>query len=420
MLSKAAFNALLKTLEEPPAHVVFILATTEAHKLPETIISRTQRYSFKPVEMDKVVAHLKHIAKEEKITVSDDAFELIAAHGEGSFRDSISLLDQVRNTKDKITLESVQAVLGIAPTELITTIVSALQNHDSVTVAQTLKQMHDQGYEAAQIARQLGATFRQSVLEGKTLLEHEVTMRLLGQLVQTPASPDPRVTLEIALLDAAMSGAPASPISAVPAPASTSKPHKPVVAEAKVMTEEVQAPAKPAIQVDTKKEIEEATKPVAAPAVPDKKSDEESSEELQDVGADMVLTEKAWDIILNAIKQKHNTLYSVIKMAQPHFEPGKVVLEFAFAFHQKRINDARNKQVLQEVISGVTGSEMQITCIVGEGKPAPLQPPLPPSNGEMVHNVTAPTPDTAAPATAADNDVDAISNIFGGAELLES
>src|SRR5665213_804136 len=90
MLTKEAFNALLKTLEEPPAHVVFILATTDAHKLPDTIVSRTQRFSFKPVEADKVAPHLKHIAKTEKIDITDEALELLANHGEGSFRDSIS------------------------------------------------------------------------------------------------------------------------------------------------------------------------------------------------------------------------------------------------------------------------------------------------------------------------------------------
>src|SRR3982750_4436529 len=94
MLTKEAFNALLKTLEEPPEHVIFILATTDAHKLPDTIVSRTQRFSFRPVAKDKVISHLKTIAKREKIKVSDEALELLAEHGEGSFRDSISLLDQ--------------------------------------------------------------------------------------------------------------------------------------------------------------------------------------------------------------------------------------------------------------------------------------------------------------------------------------
>src|SRR4029077_10745920 len=114
-----AFNALLKTLEEPPEHVVFILATTDAHKLPETIISRTQRFSFKPVGKAKVVAHLQAIAKQEKIKVSPEALELLADHGEGSFRDSISLLDQAANQTAAVSLEDVQRLLGIPSAEAI-------------------------------------------------------------------------------------------------------------------------------------------------------------------------------------------------------------------------------------------------------------------------------------------------------------
>src|ERR1700751_3060323 len=93
MLTKEAFNALLKTLEEPPAHCIFILATTEAHKLPETIISRTQRFSFKPVDLTKVAGYLREIAKAEKVDIDKQALELLADYGEGSLRDIIGLLD---------------------------------------------------------------------------------------------------------------------------------------------------------------------------------------------------------------------------------------------------------------------------------------------------------------------------------------
>src|SRR6185369_1547490 len=108
MLTKEAFNALLKTLEEPPAHVVFILATTEAHKLPETIVSRTQRFSLRPVPEEQVIKHLKTIAKGEKLHIDDDALALIAQHGEGSFRDSISLLDQASSLAEKVTKADVE------------------------------------------------------------------------------------------------------------------------------------------------------------------------------------------------------------------------------------------------------------------------------------------------------------------------
>ena len=427
MLTKEAFNALLKTLEEPPAHVVFILATTEAHKLPETIISRTQRYAFKPVDKDKVVAHLRHIAKSENITIDDDALDLIAEHGEGSFRDSISLLDQVRNAEGKVTLDRVQAVLGIAPAELIEASLDALEQHDCVSVAQHLKQMYDQGYEAAQIAKQLSGSLRRSVIDGQQQLAHETTMQLLTQLVQVPASPSPGTALEIALLDAALSGVSRAAASPTPVPASSSaaKP-APKVAEARVMPEEVQAAAKPAIQIDTKEQIKAtvaeseaaASKTDTPAAVPGDTSSEADS--------DMVLTDKAWELILNALKQKHNTLYSIAKMAQPHFEPGKVVLELSFAFHQKRLSEVHNKEILSTIVQGVTGSDIQIECIRGEGKLLDLPPPpLPPVDGETVFNVGDTTPpdpeDQPKPKeTASVGSMDTISNIFGGAELLES
>src|SRR6266545_4982154 len=205
MLTKEAFNALLKTLEEPPAHVVFILATTEAHKLPETIISRTQRFAFKPVDLPKVIEHLKHIAKSEKITIDDTALELIAAHGEGSFRDSISLLVQVRNMSDKITLADVQSVLGIAPQELIIHILEDIKTHDAPAVITGLEAARASGHQSARMAKQLGETLRAQLLSGKSKLSNTVLLDLLARLIEVPASSDPASNLEIALLDAALS-----------------------------------------------------------------------------------------------------------------------------------------------------------------------------------------------------------------------
>jgi len=138
MLTREAFNALLKTLEEPPAHVVFILATTDAHKLPDTIISRTQRYSFKPAEPQAAIRLLKQIAQDEKLVVSDEAFELLARHGEGSFRDSVSLLDQATSHGSKVEATDILALLGIPPAaaldqllELLATLIAVVSCSNS-------------------------------------------------------------------------------------------------------------------------------------------------------------------------------------------------------------------------------------------------------------------------------------------------
>ena len=416
MLTKEAFNALLKTLEEPPAHVVFILATTEVNKLPETIISRTQRYSFKPIDQDKVVGHLRHIADEEKITISDEALALIAQHGEGAFRDSISLLDQVRNTGQKVELSDVQAVLGIAPAELINDMLASLTSHDSLGVVKGLKQMHDQGYDPSQIAKQLCGKLREDILNGKVPFAHDVAMKLLTQLVHVPASPDPRVALEIALLDAALSGTPQE-VKTMPSEVEpASKMHvveKPVrKAPAPKVEEKIEQPAP---KEEPKAEAAEAKEAKALEKSKPSLAELAAQDDLSKVDSEFTLDEKSWEIILGALKKGHSTMYSIAKMARPHFEPGHLTLEFSSSFHQKRLNEAKNKQILVEVITGVTGSATQITCIKGEGRK--FVPPLPPADGEIVHNVEKTTP---APAEPPKDPIDTISNIFGGAELLES
>src|SRR5204862_2742225 len=120
MLSKAAFNALLKTLEEPPSHVKFILATTEPEKLLPTILSRVQRYDFRNIPTREIAAHLKSICKQEKIKADDDALLLVAKAGAGSMRDSLSLLDRLLSLGEKtLTIELIEQTLGMPRAQAI-------------------------------------------------------------------------------------------------------------------------------------------------------------------------------------------------------------------------------------------------------------------------------------------------------------
>ena len=112
MLTPPAFNALLKTLEEPPAHVIFVLATTELEKVPPTISSRTQKFRFKKLTVEEIVKKLKKIAAAEKMSASDAALELIASIAEGSLRDAESLLDQITSLEEKVEVKTVERVLG--------------------------------------------------------------------------------------------------------------------------------------------------------------------------------------------------------------------------------------------------------------------------------------------------------------------
>lgn len=406
MLTKEAFNALLKTLEEPPAHVVFILATTEAHKLPETIISRTQRYVFKPVDLSQVVEHLRAIAQKEGIAITDDALGLIAQHGEGSFRDSISLLDQIRNQDKEVGISEVQAMLGIAPAEAIASLVQAVAQHDAVAIAQNLRHMQNQGYEPAQLAKQLGQVLRQALISGEATLPHDTLMQLLARLVEVPASPEPRVFLEITLLDTALQGL-ETPASTTSAPASSSgkAPQNPP-APPKVMSEEVQTKA----ATVTAKHPSSFKKPLVEKNAPEPVLNESAPT------SSAVLNADTWAQVLATIKQKYSTLYSVAHSAQPHFEPGVITLEFSYAFHQKRLNEKKNKEIIANCVQQVSGEAVQINCTLGASAPAATVPSLPPADDEQVHTVKA-APSSEAPKNEA---VATISNIFGGAEVLES
>lgn len=402
MLTKEAFNALLKTLEEPPAHAIFILATTESHKVPETIISRTQRFTFKPVDLSKVVAHLKSIAKTEKITIDDDALHLIAAHGEGSFRDSISLLDQVRHTSKHVTLLDVQQAIGQAPDALIDQLLGATAAQDANLIMTSLESLRIQGSQPAQIAKQLAVRVRTGITNGDSALSNHDSLRLLRQLLTVPGSHDPALALEIALYEVALDTTAASTTSVMPQTRAVAAPQPTITPELKpaekvtpvpAKTEPASTPVKPSSQITKTNEdtsTEDRPKPVA---------------KTQSTGSTHELNDESWQLILQAIRGKYNTLYGICRMATPSFDGNTLILTFTFPFHQKRLNDGKHRQALLDEIHEVTGQNVSLEVLVDK----------------QANTSAKDAPNAATSASAADtsSDLEAISNIFGGAEIVE-
>lgn len=155
MLSTAAFNALLKTLEEPPPHAIFILATTEIHKIPATVLSRCQRHEFRRVPVDEIVANLKKIVKAEKIQADDDALIQIARLSAGGMRDAISLLDQLASTGERITLALAQTILGTATSQTVLDVISSIRDRDPARGLETIHKALDAGADPRSLARQI-------------------------------------------------------------------------------------------------------------------------------------------------------------------------------------------------------------------------------------------------------------------------
>ena len=171
MLTNEAFNALLKVLEEPPAHVVFVFATTEPHKIPATVASRCQRFDFRRLSTAEVVGRLKTVAAAEGIAADDDALALIARYADGSLRDSLGLLDQARAYADKVTAEVVADVLGVAPRWQVQRFADVLAAGDTAGGLALIKELQEAGRDLRQFLKDAARYLRDVLLVGAAGLE---------------------------------------------------------------------------------------------------------------------------------------------------------------------------------------------------------------------------------------------------------
>jgi DNA polymerase III subunit gamma/tau len=353
MLTREAFNALLKTLEEPPAHIIFILATTEAHKLPETIISRTQRFEFKPVTGSKVEAHLMDIAKQEGIKISPEAVKLLAEFGGGSFRDSISYLDQLSSSSSTISEEDVRQVLGMPSARTIKSLADQVHNHDTRAVLDTIQSLKDQGIDASLLAAALAKELRNRV---KTDGSNSSYIKLLKDLINVPGSASPYDYLELAALEAASDGAQDPPAAKATRSAAAFT--------AKITTQ----------------------KPLASPA---KTLTNEFSVEL-------------WPSVLDSAKNKAASIYTALKLAEPSYSDHMLTLKFQFPLHQKKVEQAKNKILVADLIEELCGTKIKVECVVDK---------------DAFHKQPDERPYKHVSKSAP---LHTINNVFGAAELLES
>ncbi len=160
MLSTSAFNALLKTLEEPPEHVVFILATTEVHKLPATILSRCQRFDFRRIDSEKICERLQYIADTEGLILENDAATLIASAADGGMRDALSILDLCASSNNRITEETVAAVCSMAGNDYLVKMADYIKNHDSQSALSLIDELHNSSVDMLRLLTELTSHYR--------------------------------------------------------------------------------------------------------------------------------------------------------------------------------------------------------------------------------------------------------------------
>jgi DNA polymerase III subunit gamma/tau len=408
MLTKEAFNALLKTLEEPPSHVIFILATTDLHKVPDTIISRTQRYSFRPIQSSKIVEHLAYIAKEEGIQVDKDALELIAQHADGGFRDAISLLDQARHSSEHVRAESVLATLGMPSAGEIDTLWSTLQSDRQKSLS-TLENLYSKGFYPSGIASQLlGRAIKAS--------DTDMARRLLA----VQASHDPKNELLLVILEANythnVQTANINNIESIPKTVkepTTEQTIKPTVVEpiavAKANTTSYEEP------VDSAVKTPEQTTTNKDSVSSIEQTPNERTTESPDI----------WLQTLDKIKDGGHAVYGPLRLAEAEIDGNALKLYLSFPFHIARINQSANIKVLTDILAEVSGNAMSIEIVHRKKTTAENTPKATKHTLETpvsaVTKTEPKTPEIIEPRDSAELQNDPLSmvkNVFGGAEVL--
>jgi DNA polymerase-3 subunit gamma/tau len=362
MLSTAAFNALLKTLEEPPAHAIFILATTEAHKIPATVVSRCQRYEFRRLGVAEIVAQLEELARAEGLPSEREALEAVARQATGSMRDAISLLDQLASAGGAITLERTLATLGSSAGETVRALAESIARRDAGEGLEVIHRAVDSGADARQFARQTvdylrgvmmaasgNAQLVEATAETRAAME-ELAGRLEPAVLYAAirafsrAASDlrsgwrPQLPLELALIDSVLEpGASEAPAGAPPAGAGG---------------EPRPQPARPAPPPAPKKPVS------AAPAAASGMSD-----------ATLARLRDEWPRVLAGIRERDPRGFTLFARSQPDSlaEDLLTVLVDSDLVRQK-CSRPETLLLLQGVLAEVFGSPLRVRIAVGKSR----------------------------------------------------
>lgn len=434
MLSTGAFNALLKTLEEPPAHAVFILATTDPQKVPATIQSRCQRFEFRRVTVDEIAEHLAMVAAGSGIEADADALRLIAIQAEGGMRDALSLLDQCGVMAKRVTVATVREVLGIVGREALHELTSAIGRRQLPQALATLNLLLEQGKDVKQVLTELIEYLRALVLylavpdyeeiyltDTKEALAELAPLfgrdrllaaeeRLHSAIQELRGSMRPRITAELCLLDlcrvegstlAALSARieqlerqlaggvmpvyQQAPVNAQPAPAvAVQQPaaqedlvQQPIAQQAPASANAQVEKAAPAKKPAVKAQPQPAADTLAAAVNAAPKPKSAKVQQTEEYAGDFAAGEDFWKQALEIMKaEKKNSMVSCAKNGRV-FSFANNILQVAFKapFLADRMNKDDYRKAFEEVLLRLARREIRLEAVI-EGKAKLPQPPV--------------------------------------------
>lgn len=390
MLTKEAFNALLKTLEEPPKHLIFILATTEPEKLPQTILSRLQRFDFKRITTRDLIHNMKSITEELGIQVEDEVLSLIARNSDGAMRDALSLLDQCLSfSGERLTYEDAIDILGIANRDLIFNIVDDIKDKSTEKALLTIDEIIQDGKDIQQLIKDIINHFRnlmiikssknpteiievdniERYIQQSESLDIEYILKALNILTtaetQGKWSTSPRIILEMAIIKLINEE-------------NLSLEERVKRLEKGLVEEKIVTNTKPMNKIpDNNISINKAAKTQATDKSlekQDKVQEEASSNiptEIVDDGKELTLSiiEKEWPKVLQQIKSKKINIYAlIIESELVSFSNRLLTIGYkeGFGFHKEAISSKNNKEFVEQVVSQHFNKNITINFIIND------------------------------------------------------
>lgn len=451
MLTTEAFNALLKTLEEPPEHVVFILATTEVHKVPITIQSRCQRYDFRRITKEDILSRLTAIAKEQHIAAQQQALEVIAVQADGGMRDALSLLDQcLAFAEDELTEDEVKKVLGLVGHTSVWQLTDEIIAKDNESVLRTVSDVLAQGKEVRQLLNEFMLHLRSLMiykaagkllnldmyLEDEAVLQrqssafsHEQIVKMMRQAHEAAAevkwASQPRITAEVLFLKlcwrdelAAEEAAPAPSAAEVQAPQPALTPPAAADSSIKITSLERKIASMERIIKALSQQVaainERPAAPVSAPAmpvysaapaaVPDEQPKAAPAPAALPPGLDPA---SVWQNVLNGLKARRKiVVVACVNRAVPYkMTENQFFIHFDSPFLQARTEKDDYRLLIEDVLKNITGCNMRLMCTTHDNSaavtPAPRSAEAPPRRAVPQQPVQAQPSAPAPPRSAA-------------------
>ena len=408
MLSMSAFNALLKTLEEPPSHAIFVLATTEIHKIPATVLSRCQRHEFRRISINNIVEELEKIVAGENLKIDKNVLTLVARQSTGAMRDAISLLDQLASSGENVTLEYAHNILGTATNQ------SVIQVIDDILTLQTAKGLEhihtalDSGIDPRQYSRQiveylrnillvkmgdplgedLPADIREKIETHAGQFEKEHLLFCLQRFNSTAADVrgnwQPSLSLELAFAETCISPAPKATVScaqpveqlvvtrtaAVQETESTPSHHSQPDVHADGSAKE------PPVKTERQSTVPAETKPGAQAIAPpadqllQSVTTEKSTGVAQDEKAVFRKLRDNWSEIKKQVRQANPQTEGLLNSCRPFAVKENVIQLATSEFVKSKVETKENLAIIEPVISRMVGEEVSVTCITLKNNPA--------------------------------------------------